>query len=145
MMRQTKMTIITWSVAGVLVTGLLVFGCNRQAGHMEQSEHGHDEGHAKHGGESVPQETDMKGGVHAGAGAQQAEAIGAKDSHIVAPRLFQDRLAQFTAAFVAVAETGGDYNGGTHAMFAAGLDDLIRDTETNFGFKLKVGRRKKSK
>jgi cytochrome c oxidase subunit 2 len=40
MMRQTKTTITTWSVAGILVAGLLMFGCKRQAGHMEQGERG---------------------------------------------------------------------------------------------------------
>jgi len=51
MMRQNKTTIATWGVAGILIAGLLVFGCQRQtAGHTEQREHGHGDGHAEHDG-----------------------------------------------------------------------------------------------
>jgi len=50
MMRQTTTTIATWGVAGVLVAGLLMFGCSRQTGHNGEAEHGHDSGHADKGG-----------------------------------------------------------------------------------------------
>ncbi len=42
-MRQTKTTITTWGVAGIIVAGLLMFGCERQTGHMEQGDHEHDD------------------------------------------------------------------------------------------------------
>jgi cytochrome c oxidase subunit 2 len=54
MMRQTKTTIATWSVVGILVAGLLVFGCSRQTEHIEQGEQvgdtHHEEGNVMEAG-----------------------------------------------------------------------------------------------
>lgn len=50
MMKQTRTTMATWGVAGVLVAGLFMFGCSRQTGHTEQAEHGHDGGQDETGG-----------------------------------------------------------------------------------------------
>ena len=44
MMRQTKATLTTWGVAGLLTAGLFLFGCNRQAGEAQDGD-GHHEGH----------------------------------------------------------------------------------------------------
>lgn len=38
MMRQTKATLTTWGVTGVLTAGLFLFGCNRQTRDAPQHE-----------------------------------------------------------------------------------------------------------
>lgn len=42
MMRQTKATLTTWGVTGVLTAGLFLFGCNRQTGDAQHGEHMHE-------------------------------------------------------------------------------------------------------
>jgi heme/copper-type cytochrome/quinol oxidase subunit 2 len=64
MMKQTKTTIATWAVAGILVAGLLVFGCKRQAGHMEQDERGGGAPHEEGGMGSVGHADEVGHGHH---------------------------------------------------------------------------------
>ena len=65
-----------------------------------------------------------EGGIHADLGADQAQAVGAKQTQLIVMGDLQHATLQHRTLAIPLTKTGGNDDRGTHPMLTTGLDDI---------------------